>query len=347
MTQRTYKAAIIGLGFIGGGDQVSGDRIGQRVKDLDGHHREALTRNAAIELVAGCDVDAGRRERFERCTGARTYQHFQEMLDRERPELVSVAVCTPGHAPLTVAAAEAGARAIYCEKPIASSLGEARKMIDVCQRNNCLLVINHNRRFNPSFQQARKELAAGIIGDLTSLYLRWSAGRLGCTGTHLLDAARMLTGREIVGVSATLDLSDKPDCRGPEYDDPGGWGILRFEGNLMGVVNAANYNVGPVELTLDGSRGRMMTAGRLVEVQTFDGHTRRFEIEDPERTSMDRAVAKIVDWLDGKDVEIVSPDSSIRVLETIIGFHVSHARQAAWVELPLPAEHDDFCLNCG
>jgi hypothetical protein len=40
MQSPTYRAGIIGLGFIGGGDQVSGDRWGQRVSDLDGNHRQ-------------------------------------------------------------------------------------------------------------------------------------------------------------------------------------------------------------------------------------------------------------------------------------------------------------------
>ena len=42
MTDTPYKAAIVGLGYIGGADQVSGDALGHLVEDLDGTHIEAL-----------------------------------------------------------------------------------------------------------------------------------------------------------------------------------------------------------------------------------------------------------------------------------------------------------------
>ena len=50
---KTYRAGIIGLGFIGGADQVSGDALGQQVSGLDGTHLEALAENPCVALVAG------------------------------------------------------------------------------------------------------------------------------------------------------------------------------------------------------------------------------------------------------------------------------------------------------
>src|SRR5262249_11877033 len=66
MSQReaTYRAGIIGLGFIGAADQVSGDALGQRVCDLDGTHLAALSGHPRIELIAGSSRDEARRERF-------------------------------------------------------------------------------------------------------------------------------------------------------------------------------------------------------------------------------------------------------------------------------------------
>ena len=64
MTNAIYRAGIIGLGFIGGADQVSGDALGQRVVDLDGTHFASLSTHPSINLVAGSSRDAGRRERF-------------------------------------------------------------------------------------------------------------------------------------------------------------------------------------------------------------------------------------------------------------------------------------------
>jgi hypothetical protein len=47
----TYRAGIIGQGFIGGADQVSGDGLGQRVGDLDGTHLAALAGQPRVELA--------------------------------------------------------------------------------------------------------------------------------------------------------------------------------------------------------------------------------------------------------------------------------------------------------
>jgi hypothetical protein len=91
MSTATYRAGIIGLGFIGGADQASGDAIGQVVANLDGTHAEALSRHPRVRLVAGSSRDAGRRERFAARTGARTYADWQELLEQEALDVVSVA----------------------------------------------------------------------------------------------------------------------------------------------------------------------------------------------------------------------------------------------------------------
>src|SRR2546422_5971900 len=112
MKQPIYRAGIIGLGFIGGGDQVSGDRLGQRVVDLDGTHREALSNHPRVQLIAGSSRDAGRRERFEQRTGARTYDDWKQMLAAESLDIVSVASFAPSHAQLVEACAQSGVPAI-------------------------------------------------------------------------------------------------------------------------------------------------------------------------------------------------------------------------------------------
>lgn len=335
MTASTYRAGIVGLGFVGGGDQVAGDRIGQNVADLDGNHREAFSRNERVRLVAGCDLDPGRRDRFTQRTGARTYDDAQEMLDREPLDVLSIATSTPGHLPLTLAAAERGVRVVYCEKPIAVSLLEAERMLAACRQAGTLLVINHNRRFHSVYRLLRQRIAAGELGELTGGSLRWGAGRLGCSGTHLFDVMRMLTGRNVTAVSATLDPAGKPDCRGPEFADPGGWGVFRMEEGLHVTVSAADYAVGPARLTVEGTRGQLVVQGANLELQWWDG--RREPLSRPREagTSMDTAVAEIVNWLDQGGEFPCDPQDAVAALEVILGFHASHARNAAWTELPL------------
>ncbi len=64
MECQKFTAAVIGLGFIGAGDEVSGRAIGQDVRNLDGTHASALAHNPHVKLVAGSSRDEGRRKRF-------------------------------------------------------------------------------------------------------------------------------------------------------------------------------------------------------------------------------------------------------------------------------------------
>ncbi|MBI5760366.1 MAG: Gfo/Idh/MocA family oxidoreductase [Planctomycetales bacterium] len=336
MNEPTYRAGIIGLGFIGGGDQVSGDRVGQRLVDLNGNHREALSNHPRVQLMAGSSRDAGRRERFAQRTGARTYDDWRQMLATEQLEVVSVASFAPSHAELVVACAETGVRAILCEKPIATRLADAERMIAACQASGSLLVINHNRRFHPHFRQLAVKIAAGELGELTGIWLQWGSGRLGNVGTHFIDAAMMLTGRHVRAVSATLDSTGRPDCRGPEFRDPGGWAVLRFDAGLIGHVHAPDNPTGPAEVVVQGTLGRACIGGGIAEIEFWSGQRETLPNAPASAGNpMDQTVREIVAWLDDGTPVCCSAEESLRTLEVIIACHASHARQAAWTELPL------------
>ena len=335
-SKSAYRAAIIGLGFVGAGDQVSGDAIGgQQVSALDGTHAEAFLKNPRITLVAGSSRDAGRRERFTQRTSIKAYSDWREMLDIEKPEIVSIATYAPSHAEITTSCADRGVRVIYCEKPIATRLAEAEQMLATCEKAGALLVINHNRRFNINYRRLRDEIAKGVLGNLTSASLRWGSGRLGNIGTHLIDALCMLTGRKIEAVSGTLDLSEKADCRGAEFSDPGGWGVMRLSGGLMATVDAANHGSGPIQTIIYGQKARATVGRDTISVEFLDGRIEKCPCLLKNTTSMDLAVTEIAEWLDDNKPFPCSAADSVSTLESIIAFHMSDKRKSSWVALPL------------
>ena len=165
---KQYKAGIIGLGFIGAADQVSGDVLGQQVENLDGTHIVGYESHPRVDVIAGSSRDPGRRERFAARTGAKTYELWRILLEKETFDIISVATYAPYHAEITVACAEAGVPAIYCEKPIATKLEDANRMVEACDKAGSLLVLNHQRRFNTNCRKLRDYIAAGEIGEMTS-----------------------------------------------------------------------------------------------------------------------------------------------------------------------------------
>lgn len=347
MTDTTYRAGIIGLGFIGGADQVSGNALGQQVSGLDGTHFDALSNHPRVNLVAGSSRDFGRRERFAQRAGATTYANWEEMITQEALDIVSIATYAPVHAKPTIACAEQGIRAIYCEKPIATRLPEAEQMVKACDAAGALLVLNHQRRFNLNHRRLRELIAGDGLGELTSASLRWGSGRLGNVGTHMIDALLMLTGRKIEAVSATLDLAGKPDCRGPEFRDPGGWGVIRLEDGIMVTVDAGDYATVPGQITLNGTEGRAISDGSNIALEYWDGRQEHWGSASDGESGMDRAVSEIVEWLDSGTEFPYPASEAVDTLEAIVAFHASHARNAAWTELPLSGSDREHEVRSG
>lgn len=335
---QTYRAAILGLGFIGAADQVSGDRLGQQVANLDGTHLQAYLGNSRVELIAGSSRDEGRRQRFSIRTGARVYADWRDLLQAEKPEIVSVASYAPAHSEMTIEAARAGARVVWCEKPIATSLHDADRMCEACRETETLLVVNHNRRFHPQFRALQRAIADGRLGELRGGSLTWPTGRLGNVGTHFFNALLMLATRPAEAVSASLDLAGRPDCRGADFQDPGGWGAIRLRGGLTVTFEAPDYSRAPPRLSLHGDLGRVTVEGGEAIVDLWGQSPQRVPPPPADETSMDRALNEIIGWLDGSRSFLEAPESSRQTLEIIVSCHLSHDRQGAWVPLPLSAE---------
>jgi predicted dehydrogenase len=183
----TYRAGVIG--HTGRGDYGHG---------LD----TSFVALPGVELVAVADPDDdGRRGALRRSGAARGYASYREMLERERLDLVAVG---PSHLDqreaMVVAAARAGAKAIYCEKPIARSLDEADRMLAACEARGVKLAVAHQNRGFPAPRLARALIAEGKIGRLRRLRAwpkqdsRGGGLELLIHGTHMFDLMRLFAG---------------------------------------------------------------------------------------------------------------------------------------------------------
>ena len=343
---KIYNAAIAGLGFIGAGDQVSGDKLGQNVLDLDGTHFFAYDKNLRINLVCGSSRDLGRRIRFRDKCGARVYEEWKDMLKDERIDIISVATYTPYHEEIVLASAEAGVKIIYCEKPIANTLASAKRMFEKCAASDCSLIINHQRRFNSNYQYAKSLIESGKLGKITSVTTEWASGRLGNVGTHVLDAIFMLSSKQPKAVSGTLDSTKKLDCRGEEFHDPGAWGCIDLGEQVLVSVNAPARSRVPFHIKINCELGYLTTGGVTAEYGYWDSKEKHVIDLQKRNTSMDNAVENIVNYLDGKEALIYGSEA-LYSLEAIIGFYASYNTGSKWVQLPLSGPSLETFLNSG
>ncbi|MHB9034737.1 MAG: Gfo/Idh/MocA family protein [Anaerolineae bacterium] len=146
-----YRAAIIGCGRMAHG------------------HAHAY-KEAGIPLVAGADISAQSLEKWKTDFGddQKLYTDMHQMLAETKPDLVSVVTPEQAHCAAVVAAAEAGAKGIVCEKPLAMNLAETDRMIETCKRTGTVLTVSHQRHYTPQYEIARQRIEAGNIGKVLS-----------------------------------------------------------------------------------------------------------------------------------------------------------------------------------
>ena len=164
-----------------------------------------------VDFVAVADDDAdGLREAGARTGAVSPYGDYREMLERERLDFVAVCPRWPdARVEMVIAAAEAGVRGIFCEKPFARTLAEADAMLEACERAGTRVAVAH-RRANPYEQRAKAMVEEGAIGELQSLRAmgkcdhRSGAQDLMVLGTHMMDSMRFVAGSEVVWASGRV-----------------------------------------------------------------------------------------------------------------------------------------------
>ncbi|HEV8611476.1 MAG TPA: Gfo/Idh/MocA family oxidoreductase [Thermoanaerobaculia bacterium] len=195
------RAAVIGVGSIGK------------------HHARVYTDLEDVELVAVADPDAGRREQVARRYKIPTYSDPVALFERERPDLVSVAVPTALHYPVALSAIERGVHTLV-EKPITAHPADAEKLIELAARRGVTLAVGHVERFNSAVIELKRRLGAGEAGTIFQVQSRrWSpfpayvhdVGVVMDLATHELDVLRYLLDSEPATIYARTMRRMHPD----------------------------------------------------------------------------------------------------------------------------------------
>lgn len=237
------RAAVIGVGSIGR------------------HHVRIYNQLEEVELVAIADTDEKRRTTIARNYKVPAYQSYEELFDKERVDVVSVAVPTVHHREVSLCAIEHGVH-VLVEKPIAATVEEADEMIRASQARGLTLTVGHVERFNPALVELKRRLDAGELGHVFQLhgrrlspfpsYIR-DVGVVMDLATHELDIMRYLVGVEVEKVYAETERNVHQ-----KYEDMLS-GIIRFENGIVGVLDINWLTPTKVrELRITGARGMFL-----------------------------------------------------------------------------------------
>lgn len=308
-------------------------------------HAEGYAKTGICEMVACADISEDNSKAFAEKNGvARTYTDYEKMLADEQLDIVSICTWPHLHAPMTIAAAQAGVKAIHCEKPMATSWGEAKEMSRVCDERGVKLTFNHQRRFLDPFQNARWVANEGFIGKL--LRIEGNCGDLYDWGTHWLDMfffynnetpAEWVLGqvdsreeKKVFGVS----LENQGLCRfqfanGVQALLETGWGMND------GVQHRLIGTEGIIEVRNEVPRVRVMCSGQV-------GWAPRILSDDlhgPD--AVQRAIADIVDAVVTGRESMLSAHNALRATEVIFATYESSRRRGR-VDLPLTVDDSPF-----
>jgi predicted dehydrogenase len=230
-----------------------------------------------VVLAACCDLDRDRAEAFAATWRIpRVYNRVTDMLDAEHLDGVSVTTPDASHAEIAVAAIEAGV-AVFCEKPMASSLDGARRMVAALDGHPVVNMVNYSKRDFPAVRGVKdfiEEGKAGTIRHVETSYLQgwlsstdwessdalspgrlWrlsathgSAGVLGDLGSHILDLSSFLCG-DISEIFCRLETYDKPVAGNRIGDylldaNDSVAATVRFSGGAVGTLHTTRWATG-------------------------------------------------------------------------------------------------------
>jgi len=255
------------MGMVGGG----------RGAFIGAVHRMAARLDGEIELVAGCFSSDATKSRLSgkdfHLDPARVYATFGEMAQREaalpadqRIDFVSIVTRNNTHFAVAKAFLEAGFNVI-CDKPLAYTLAEARKLREVVRKSGQVFALTHNYTGYPMVKEAREWVRTGKLGKILKVVVEYPQGYaitaleekgdgaisnwrmdptvagtsncMGDIGTHAENLARYITGLSIDEICAELSTF----IPGRPLDDDGNC-LLRYKGGAKGILFASQVSNG-------------------------------------------------------------------------------------------------------
>ncbi len=294
MSGGKLRAGVIGLGWAGR------------------QHMAAYATAADVDLVALAGMEAGPLAELSDQYGIapeHRYPDWQHLVDHGELDVVSVATPTTLHAPIAVAALDAGLH-VLSEKPIAENAPTAERMVDAAERNDRVLDVSFNHRLRGDVQTLKKVIDDGVLGPIYYAKAGWlrregipglgswftqrstsGGGPLMDIGVHMLDMALHVIGEpKVTAATAATYAEFGPRGRGSSVV-----ATLRKTGVQEGAFDVEDLST--AFLRLDG------------------GGTLLLESSWAQWIPKDRCYVTVYGADGGASIEWGAPDDPVRTLE--------------------------------
>jgi predicted dehydrogenase len=237
------RAAVIGVGAMGR------------------NHARVYRELAETELIAVADAAVENAARVARDTFSRGYSDYRELLAKEKPDLVSVAVPTEGHFQVAWDALEAGCH-VLVEKPLTATIAEGVALVERATALGRTLSVGHIVRFDAAVRDLKRRLEAGELGRIFQVRSRRlgpfpsrvrDVGVVVDLAVHDVDIASFVTGQTITRVYAETER------RIHTLHEDLLIGTLRLSGGVIGLLDINWLTPTKIrELTVTGEKGMFL-----------------------------------------------------------------------------------------
>ena len=333
--EKGRKSAIIGFGGMGQRHYAVYQRLGVEVAAICEWYPEKV-----LKILPDFPKE-------------RVYQNLETLLNHHHDlSIVSITTNAPTHAQATIACSEAGVPNVLCEKPMATNLRDAQRMIETCRTNCTRLAVNHIRRWSPNHLKLRRLIRDSLIGRVRHFYLSHGSVGLGNNGVHFFDNMRFYAESEPLWVIGFIDKTGTPSTRGPQFKDPGAYGIVRFENGVRAFVDTFEDTGVRHVFEIVGEYGRVVIEEfgddwRIYARKPEDWRRPLtyyiapmeqvpFEVE-AKFDIPDLTLRAIRELLSGHPLSCTGEDGK-KALEMAMGFHVSDEQENRRVSFPLAGE---------
>ena len=332
------------------------------------NHMKAAINNE-LEIVAVCDVLEEKMEELlakyglEKDESIKRYTDYKKMIEELQPELASIATESGIHAEIALYCIEKGVNLII-EKPMAMSIEDANKIIDLAEEKNVKVSACHQNRFNVAIQKLRKAVESGRFGKLShgSIHVRWNrnagyyeqapwrgtweqdGGALMNQCIHGIDLLRWMMGDEIEEIYGATRQQFHDYLEAEDV----GMAVIKFKNGAIGTIEGTT-NVFPKNLEetlyIFGENGTVKIGGTStnnIDVWDFAVETE----EDQENKGLEEETsnvygnghtslfADVMDAIENDRKPYVDAVAGRNALEVVLSIYKSQ-KTAAPVKFPL------------
>ncbi len=353
MENKIYRVGIVGLGGIAAGP-VKEPPPRPLNRQIITSHAACLALVPRTRVVAYCDMAQDLLPQFKSNWGstwpdAQPYTDFNMMLDKADLDILTVCTGDATHGSMVVGGAEAGVKAIICEKPLATSMEDANRMLKACKDNGVHLSVGHTRRWMSQYHKVRETVRSGAIGPINTIVAsHWGPrAMLFRNGTHIIDGIGFFAESPPKQVWAKLEdgFDDWDVYRGQGGRDPasepGASGFVIHEngvrsfyaGSKKSVVPASTMQItgpkGQIEFQMNGGVARVLTRGSNGETLSQDLIPHHYQSEN-----YVAAYEELINLVENGGEGVSTGEHGRWVVQIMVGFLNSHQAGSTLVDVP-------------